>query len=145
MIVLRDVHTIRLGLWYTCHFIRFEHVLKFKRWRGHSIEGLTYDLVDLTLIHKLMVGVYGGVNGHQLLPLIPSGLVKTLGKGLGIRCLCIMVLALWFSVASAHLENGDNPINSQVRLNQLCVKCICFIGSFMAWSCFSCHCWFVCM
>ena len=54
-------------------------------------------------------GVYGGVYGHQMLPLIPLGLVKTLGKGLRIRCLCIMVLALWCSVASACLENGDDP------------------------------------
>ena len=97
----------------------------------------------MMLIHDLMVGVYDGINGHQQVPLMPSGLVKTLGKGLGICCLCIMVLALWFSVASAHLENGDDPIDSQVSLNQLCVKCICFVGSFMAWSCSSCHRWFV--
>ena len=68
-------------------------------------------MVDLTLIHDLMVGVYGGVNGHQLVPLMPSGLVKTLGKGIGIFCICIMVLALWCSEAFAHLENGDDPID----------------------------------
>ena len=61
-----------------------------------------------------MVGVYRGINGHQLVPLMPSGLVKILGKGLGIHCFCIMVLELWLSVASAHLENGDNCIDSQV-------------------------------
>ena len=30
------------------------------------------------------------------------------------------------------------------KLNRLCVKCIASFGSFMAWSCSSCHCWFVC-
>ena len=69
-------------------------------------------MVDLMLKYDLMVGVYGGVNGHQLVPLMPSGLGKTLGKGLGIRCMCIMVLALWCSVASARLENGDEPNDS---------------------------------
>ena len=59
-----------------------------------------------------MVGVYGGVNGHKLVPLMPLGLVKNLGKRLGIRFLCIMVLELWFSVASMHLEKGDDPIDS---------------------------------
>ena len=68
-------------------------------------------MVDLTLIHDLMVGVYGGINGHQLVPLMPSGLVKTLGKGLGIRCKCIMVLALWCSEAYVRLEDGDDPID----------------------------------
>ena len=85
--------------------------LKFKGWQNHSIEGLTYGLVDMTLIHKIMVGVYGGVNGHQLVPLIPR-LVKTLGKGIGIRCLYNIVIALWCSVASMCLENGDDPIDS---------------------------------
>ena len=66
-------------------------------------------MVDMTLIHKLMVGVYGGANGHQLVPLMPSGLVKTIGKGLGTCCKCIMVWALWCSAASACLENGVNP------------------------------------
>ena len=45
-------------------------------------------MVDMMLIHDLMIGVYGGVNGHQLVPLMPLGLVKTLGKGLGI-CLYV--------------------------------------------------------
>ena len=60
------------------------------------------------LVHDLMVGIYGGGNGHQLVPLMPSGLVKTIGKGLGICCLCIMVLALWYSMASAQLEKGGD-------------------------------------
>ena len=114
MLVLRAAHTIRLGLWDTYHVISLEPALTFKGWRNHSIEGLTYDLVDMPLIHKLMVGVYGGVNGHQLVPLMPSGLVKTLVKELDIRCLCNMVLALWCSVASARLENGDDPIDLHV-------------------------------
>ena len=117
MIVLRVAHTIRLGLWYTYHVISIESALTFKRWQNHSIEGLSYDMVDLTLIHDIMVEVYGAVNGHQLVPLMPSGLVKTLGKGLGIRCMCIMVLELWCSVASARLENGDDPNDSQVSLS----------------------------
>ena len=64
MIVLRATHTIRLGLWYTYHVISIEPALTFKGWRNHSIDGLTYDMVDLMLIHKLMVRVYGGVDGH---------------------------------------------------------------------------------
>ena len=71
-------------------------------------------MVDLMLIHDIMIGVYGGVNGHQMVPLIQSRLVKTLDKGLGIRCMCIKVLALWFSEASACLDNGDDPNDSQV-------------------------------
>lgn len=114
MIVLRVVHTIRLGLWYTNHVISIDHALSFKRWRNHSIEGLSYDMVDLTLVHDIMDGVYGGINGHQLMPLIPSRLAKTLGKGLGIHCMYIMVLELWCSVASTCLENGDDPKDSQV-------------------------------
>ena len=66
----------------------------------------------MMLFHDLMVGVYGGVNGHQLVPLMPSGLAKTLGKGLGTRCKCIMVLSLWCSEASMCLENGDDPNDS---------------------------------
>ena len=85
-------------------------------------------MVVLTLVHDFMVGVYGSVNGHQLVPLIPSGLVKTLGKGLGICCMCNMVLALWCSEASACLEDGDDPIDSQVSLTQLCVKCNALFG-----------------
>ena len=50
MIVLRAAHTIRLGLWYTYHVISIEPTLTFKGWKNHSIEGLTYDLVDITLI-----------------------------------------------------------------------------------------------
>ena len=78
----------------------------------------------MMLIHDLIIGVYGDVNGHQLVPLMPLGLVKTLGKWLGIHCMCIMVLALWCSEASAHLEDGDDPIDLQVSLSQLCVTCI---------------------
>ena len=85
-------------------------------------------MVDLMLIHVLMVGVYGGVNGHQLVPLMPLGLVKTLGKGLRIRYMCIMVLTLWCNVASMRLENGDDPVDSQVSLTQLYVKCIASFG-----------------
>ena len=68
-------------------------------------------MVVLTLVHDFMVGVYGGVNGHQLVPLMPLGLLKTIGKGIGIRCMCIVVLALWCSEASVHLEDGDDPVD----------------------------------
>ena len=68
-------------------------------------------MVVLMLVHDFMVGVYGSVNGHHLMPLVPSGLVKTLGKGLGIRCMCNMVLALWCSEASTGLEDEHNPID----------------------------------
>ena len=61
-----------------------------------------------------MVGVYGGVNGHQLVPLMPSGLVKTIAKGLGTHCKCIMVWDLWCSEASTRLENGVDPNDLQV-------------------------------
>ena len=73
MLLLRDADTIRLGLWYTYHVISLEPALTFKGWRNHSIEGLTYGFVDKTLIHKHMFGVYGGVDGHQLVPLMPLG------------------------------------------------------------------------
>ena len=56
MIGLRVVHIIRLGLWYTYHVISIEPVLTFKGWRNHSIEDLTYGLVDITLIHNLWLG-----------------------------------------------------------------------------------------
>ena len=82
----------------------------------------------MMLIHDLIIGVYGDVNGHQLVPLMPLGLVKTLGKWLGIHCMCIMVLALWCSEGSVHLEDGDNPIDLQVSLSQLCVTCIALFG-----------------
>ena len=122
-----------------------EPTLTFKGWQNHSIEGLTYDLIDIMLIHKLMVGVYGGVNGHQLVPLMPSGLVKTLGKGHGIHCMRIMVLELWCSEASTHLENGVDPIDLQVSLTQLYVTCIALFGflygtvMFLMPSCFVCR------
>ena len=82
----------------------------------------------MTLIHDLMVGVYGGINGHQLVTLMPSGLVKMLGKGLGIHCMCIMVLALWCSEAFARLEDGKDLIDLQVSLSQLYVTCIALFG-----------------
>ena len=75
---------------------------------------MSWLVYDIKSIHKIMVRVYGCVNGHQLVPLIPSGLVKNIGKGLGIHFMCIMVLVLWCTVASARLENGYDPINSQV-------------------------------
>ena len=90
-------------------------------------------MVDITLIHDLMNRVYGGVNGHQLVPLIPLKLVKTLGKGLGIRCMCIMVLALWCSEASTHLEDRDDPTDSHVRVTQLYVIFNALFILFMAW------------
>ena len=109
MLVLGIAHTIGLGLWYTYHVISLEPALTFKGWQNHSIEGLTHDLVDMTLIHKLMVRVYGGVNGHQLVPLMPLGLVKTIGEGLGTHCMRIMIWELWCNETSTRLENGVDP------------------------------------
>ena len=65
-----------------------------------------------------MVRVYGCVNGHQLVPLMPLGFVNTLGKGFGnSQFVYYVVLALWFSVASTHLEKGDDLVDLQVSLN----------------------------
>ena len=50
MIVLRAAHTIRLGLWYTYHVISIELALTFQGRRNHRIEGLTYELLGITLI-----------------------------------------------------------------------------------------------
>ena len=56
-----------------------------------------------------MVRVYGCVNGHQLVPLMPSRFVNTLGKGFGHSMFVhYVVLALWFHVASAQLEKGGD-------------------------------------
>ena len=59
---------------------------------------------------------------------MPSGFVKTLGKGLGIHCMCIMVLALWCSEAFARLEDGKDLIDLHVSLCQLYVTCIALSG-----------------
>ena len=64
MIVSRATYTMRLGLWYINHVISICPALNFKGWQNHSVEGLSYDMVDLMLIHNFMVWVYGGVNGH---------------------------------------------------------------------------------
>ena len=71
-------------------------------------------MVDLMLIYDFMGGFYGGINGHQLVPLMPSGFVKTQGKGLGTRCMRIMVWALWCNETSTRLENGIDPNDLQV-------------------------------
>ena len=101
-------------------------------------------MVDLMLIHDFMDGVYCGINGHQLVPLMPLGLVKTLGKGLRIHYMCIMVLELWCSEASVHLENGVDPTYSQVSLTHLCVKCVASFGFLHGLVMFLMRSWFVC-
>ena len=51
-----------------------------------------------------MVRVYECVNGHQLVPLMPSRFVKMLGKGFAHSLFVhYAVLALGFHVASAQL------------------------------------------
>ena len=56
-----------------------------------------------------MVRVYECVNGHQLVPLMPSGFVKTLGKGFGNSLFVhYVVLALGCHVASMQLEKGSD-------------------------------------
>ena len=51
--------------------------------------------------------VYVCVNGHQLVPLMPSGFVKMLGKGF-VHSMFVnyVVLELGFLVASTQLEKG---------------------------------------
>ena len=54
-----------------------------------------------------MVRVYGCVNGHDLVPLMPSWFLNTLGKGFGHSLFVhYVVLALGFPVACAQLEKG---------------------------------------
>ena len=56
-----------------------------------------------------MVRVYGCVNGHQLVPLMPSGFVNTFGKVFGHSLFVHYVaLALGFHVDSAQLEKGGD-------------------------------------
>ena len=78
-----------------------------------------------------MVRVHECVNGHQLVPLIPLGFVKTLAKGFG-HSLSVhyVVLALGFHVASAQLEKGGNIHRFVGKLTtRLCVNTLfrCFI------------------
>ena len=65
---------------------------------------MTWLVCNITMVHKLMVRVFGCVNGHHLVPLMPLGFVKMLGKmiwafvvcalcvfGIGVSCgLCIV-------------------------------------------------------
>ena len=70
---------------------------------------MTWLVYGIMLIHKIMVRVYGCVNGHELVPLMPSGFVKTLGKGFGHSLFVhYVVLELGFHVASTQLEKGGD-------------------------------------
>ena len=54
-----------------------------------------------------MVSIHECVNGHQLVPLIPLGFVKMLGKGFGHSLIMhYVVLALGFHVDFVQLEKG---------------------------------------
>ena len=56
-----------------------------------------------------MVRVHECINGHYPVPLMPSGFVKTLGKGFGNSSFMhYVVLALGFHVASMQLEKGGD-------------------------------------
>ena len=56
-----------------------------------------------------MVRVYECINGHQLVPLMPSGFVKMLGKGFGHSLFVhYVVLTVGFHVASTQLEKGGD-------------------------------------
>ena len=56
-----------------------------------------------------MVRVYECLNGNQLVPLMPLGFVKMLGKGFGHSFFVnYVVLALGFHVASVQLEKGGD-------------------------------------
>ena len=91
---------------------------------------MTWLVYGITSIHKLMVRVYGCVNGHQLVPLIPSGFFITLGKGFGhLLFVHYVVLALGFRVAFAQLEKGGELHRFAGKLDQLCVKCIASLFS----------------
>ena len=87
-----------------------------------------------------MVRVYECINGHHIVPLMPSGFVKMLCKGFE-HSLFVhnVVLELGFHVASSQLEKEETSIDLQVRLDQSLCKMHCFIVFSMAWSCFSCH------
>ena len=59
-----------------------------------------------------MVRVYGCINGHQLVPLMPSRFVKILGKGFGnLLFVHYVVFVLGFLVASAQLEKEETFID----------------------------------
>ena len=80
-----------------------------------------------------MVRVYGCVNGHQLVPLMPSGFVNTLGKGFGhLLFVHYVVLALGFRVAFAQLEKGGELHRFAGKLDQTVCKMHCFIFFSMA-------------
>ena len=78
-----------------------------------------------------MVRVYGCVNSHQLVPLMPLGFVKTLGKGFGhLLFVHYVILALGFCVASVQLEKGGDLHRFAGNLTtRLCVNTLfhCFI------------------
>ena len=56
-----------------------------------------------------MVTVYECINGNQLVPLMPSGFVKMLGKGFENSLFVhYVVFTLGFCVASTQLEKGGD-------------------------------------
>ena len=80
-----------------------------------------------------MLRVYGCINGHQLVPLKPSGFVNTLGKGFG-RSLFMhyVVLELGFHVASAQLAQGRRP-PFICRYSNHQTLCKCIVSLFSTW------------
>ena len=77
-----------------------------------------------------MVRVYECVNGHQLVPLMPSGFVKMLGNRFGHSLFVhYVVLALGFCVASAQLEKGGDLHRFTGNLDQTLCKRIASLFS----------------
>ena len=77
-----------------------------------------------------MARVYGCVKGYPLVPLMPSGFVKTLGKGFGhLLFVHYVVLALWFHVASTQFEKGGDLHGFGGKLDQTLCKCIASLFS----------------
>ena len=90
---------------------------------------MSWLVYGITSIHKLMVRVYGCVNGHQFMPLMPSRLVKMLKKWFGIHYCALCGFGLWFSVASVQLEKGGDLHRFARKVDKLCVKCIASLFS----------------
>ena len=79
-----------------------------------------------------MVRVYGCFNCHQLVPLILSRFVKTLGKGFGhLLFVHYVVLALGFHVASMQLEKGGDLHRFAGKLDE--TQCKLNVSLFYPW------------
>ena len=79
-----------------------------------------------------MVRVYGCVNGHQLVPLMPLVLLKNTWKNIWHSLFVhYVVLALGFHVASAQMEKGGDLHRFAGKLDQTLCKHI--VSLFYPW------------